>query len=274
MVSTGMVAHRLADLYTVAKAMMPGRDWCWIRAAWYRARHASRPVRNKQARVVNSRELFLYGLELMRRADDEETGSDFQRLVAYRDGLIIALLAARPLRRENLVSIEIGKHLVQRGQSHWLGFEARHTKNRNELDWPVTEGLVPYLERYLSTHRPVLVARHATYGRQGPPAGDHLLVSTRGTALTAHGMYCKFIAATKKKFGHSLNPHGARDSVATTVAIEDPQHVGSTKSLLGHTTWQTSERYYNMAGSMEATMEHQKALLRRRRRATSRRRRT
>ncbi len=271
-VSTGMVAHRLADLYTVAQAMVPDGDWRWIRNGWYRARHASRPVRDKQARVVNSRDLFLHGLELMRRADNTETGSEFKRAIAYRDGFIIALLASRPLRRENLVSIEIGSQLVQRGKSYWLIYDAPETKNRNELDWPFPESLVPYLERYLSVHRPVLVARHAAFGEGRPTAGHHLLVSRFGSPLTAHGMYGQFIATTKKKFGHSVNPHGARDSVATTVAIEDPQHVGSTKSLLGHTTWQTSERYYNMAGSMEATMEHQKALLRRRRQPSSGRR--
>lgn len=260
MVSTGMTAHRLGDLYTVAKALMPAEDWSWIKAAWYRLRHDAKPVKNKAARVVNARDLFCFGIDLMKRADRGEAPSAFFQALAYRDGLMIALLAARPLRRENFVSIKIGTHLVRRGESYWLLLKEHETKNEIELDWPFPEMLMSHLERYLAEYRPILLARHPRFGNGAPAAASHLWVSRYGTPLTAHGLYGQIVDRTKQKFGRSVNPHLFRDAVATTVAIEDPAHVMSTKSLLGHHDVRSSERYYNQARSTEAAFEHQHRL--------------
>ena len=54
-----------------------------------------------------------------------------------------------------------------------------------------------------------------------------------------------------------MNPHLFRDAAATSIAIEDPSHVGSTKSVLGHSSLRTSERHYNQARSTEATAAYQ-----------------
>jgi integrase/recombinase XerD len=266
-VSTGMIAHRIADLYTVAKAMDPACDWSWIREAWYRTSHDAKPVKNKLARLVNARDLHRFGLELMKKAESDQSGSEFQRTLMYRDGLIIALLAARSLRLENFASIEIGKHLARRGEEYWLLHEETETKNEIEIDWPIPQKLIPQLERYLSFYRPKLIERHARFSRGCPPAGDHLWVSRFGGPLTAHGMYGQIIARTQMKFGRSVNPHLFRDAVATTVAIEDPAHVGIIKSLLGHHDARTSERHYNQARATEAVFEHQRRLMALRRKA-------
>jgi integrase/recombinase XerD len=252
--------RRISDLYTIAKVFVPASDWTWIRAAWYRLRHDAKPVKNKAARVVNARELFLFGIDLMKGAQRGDQLSDLFRALAYRDGLIIALLAARPLRRSNFVSIRIGRHLVRRGDDYWLLFTTEETKNEIELDWPFPDKLGAYLQAYQAIYRPVLLARHERFGRGQPHAGDHLWVSRYGSPLTAHGMYGQIIERTKKKFGRSVNPHLFRDAVATTVAIEDPAHVMSTKSLLGHHDVRSSERYYNQARSTEASFEHQQRL--------------
>src|SRR6185503_19890051 len=94
------------------------------------------------------------------------------------------------------------------------------------------------------------------------PAGKHLWVSSFGSALTAHGMYGFITERTKLKFGRSVNPHLFRDAVATTVAIEHPAHVMSTKILLGHHDGRTSERTYNQARTTEASFAHQQRLRR------------
>ena len=72
-------------------------------------------------------------------------------------------------------------------------------------------------------------------------------------------------AETKKAFGHSLNPHMFRDIAATSVAIEDPAHVGVVTRLLGHSSPATAERYYNLAGTIEAVKNWQDEIARRRR---------
>jgi hypothetical protein len=40
-----------------------------------------------------------------------------RRAVACRNELIVALLAAQPLRRRNFVALELGRHLVRAGAS-------------------------------------------------------------------------------------------------------------------------------------------------------------
>jgi integrase len=64
-----------------------------------------------------------------------------------------------------------------------------------------------------------------------------------------------------------MNPHLFRDCAATTIALNDPEHVLITRDLLGHTTLRTAERYYNLARSVEAARAHQKLIRSLRRRA-------
>jgi integrase len=64
--------------------------------------------------------------------------------------------------------------------------------------------------------------------------------------------------------GQPINPHLFRDCAATSVAIDDPAHIGIASRLLGHRTGSTSERYYNQARSVEASHLMQKYLRARR----------
>jgi integrase/recombinase XerD len=86
---------RLQELREAAMVMAPGGNWAWINriASSVRARH--KPARPKRSRLVGAGKLFDLGLELMAGAPKEDT----MRLCAitYRDGLLVAVLAARPL---------------------------------------------------------------------------------------------------------------------------------------------------------------------------------
>jgi hypothetical protein len=59
--------------------------------------------------------LFDLGLELMARAQSEK--ADRRRLITYRDGLLIALLAARPLRIRNLAGLVLDRNVMRRGEA-------------------------------------------------------------------------------------------------------------------------------------------------------------
>ena len=64
--------------------------------------------------------------------------------------------------------------------------------------------------------------------------------------------------------GHPVNPHLFRDCAATNIAIDDPDHIGIVWRLLGHRTPATTEKYYNLAGAVEASRRFQNTLLARR----------
>jgi hypothetical protein len=111
-VATKTVLNYLAAIQTVAKISDPQRDWRWINraASSIRARH--KPARPKRHRLVAVRRLYDLGVELMTNADREKT--KHRRALAFRDGLLISLLAARALRLRNLAGLVLGRTLTRR----------------------------------------------------------------------------------------------------------------------------------------------------------------
>jgi integrase/recombinase XerD len=255
------ILTRLQELHDAAKVMDPCRDWSWIRRIASRVRVNARPARNKAAKIVSSMDLLDLGIALMRRAASEST----LRLAAlmFRDGLLIALIALRPLRRKNLASMTLGQHVVKRGGDWWLSFAGDEMKNDDPLEMPWQDELSTQLETWLSKWRSVLCQRR---GRWAKTIGGALWVSAHGSPLSQDGLYGRFVIHTKRAFGHAINPHAARAIAATTLADVDPEHVRIAATLLGHRTFATTERYYLHGQKLQATRRYQEALLRRRRR--------
>ena len=79
-----------------------------------------------------------------------------------------------------------------------------------------------------------------------------LWTSTRGTHMGDAAITHQVRARTKAAFGAPISPHLFRDCAATEIAISAPEHVQMIRPILGHTTLATSERHYNLAGSLEA----------------------
>lgn len=260
--ASSTAASQIGHLYMAITAMAPERDWRWMRNAELRLRRAATP-KDKRARLVPTDQLFSYGLQLMAEADGATDGHAVDRAKRFRDGLMVALLAARPFRRRNFVSIEIGRHLVREGGSYWLRFAASETKTHQPIEAPFPEVLVPHLERYLAEHRPLLCQCGRNGKRQAKGTRlpiSTLWVSTRGTAMSIGAAYGRIMALTQAKFGRAINPHLFRDAAATLIATEDPEHVYVTRNVLGHTTLKTSERYYTHAKSLEATRRYQERI--------------
>jgi len=186
-------------------------------------------------------------------AAEQATGSaSLLKAVQYRDGFMIAFLAARPIRRSNLVSIRIDHHLVRNGDGWNLNFEAQEIKNRRPLELSFPNGLVPYLKQYLNRWRPVLLQDQQT---------DHLWVTRYGQPLSDDLAYVRITRVTERAFGKKINPHLFRDCAATTIAIEDPDHVRIGATILGHANLKTTERHYNHATSLEAGRQFQDSLI-------------
>lgn len=257
------VVMYLSYLAFALRAMVPSENHGWIREAAARLKAVATPVRRKRHLLVASEDLLRYGRALMIAADCAADLSDFRRATNFRDGLIIALLAARPIRRGNFAAIEIDRHLIREEAGYRLQFDATETKTRVPLEFAIPGELSPFLDRYLAQYRPMLAV--STGHWDGPrtlvPVGARLWVSNYGSAMSAGAVYDRVTKLTKAKFGQPINPHLVRDCAATSTAIEDPDHVRITTSILGHTSLRTSERYYNHAGSLVAMRRHQANLL-------------
>jgi integrase/recombinase XerD len=252
--ATQTLLNRLQELGAVAVVMDPYRDWSWLNRMYSRVRARHRPARLKRPRLVPSQELFELGTDLMARAEEENTAC--ARAMTYRDGLIVALLAARPLRLRNFVGLILDDTLVYRGTEWWIEFADTKTKEAIELPWP--EPLVASLDVYLGHHRGVLAGLRRGSTRL---VGGALWISKTGSPMCREAIYGRITARTRDAFGRSINPHLFRDAAVTSVAIDDPRHVGIVAPLLGHRSPATTQKYYNQARGVEACRSMQNFLL-------------
>jgi site-specific recombinase XerD len=251
--ASATVIARIIELKVMSSIMDPDHDWSWIYrfASAVRTRH--KPARPKRHRLVHIKRLFDLGLDLMAAAETER--SPLRRFKSYRDGLMIAALASRQLRRRNLTGLVLGRTMIRRGKGWWIQIPASQSKTKVLIEEPWPDELVPHLESYLANYRASIAALH------GSRAGDALWLSMYGPPMTADAIYRSIVARTREGLGHAINPHLFRDAAVTSLAIDDPAHVKIARCLLAHRTGSTTERYYNQARSLEASRLMQKSLL-------------
>ena len=178
--------------------------------------------------------------------------------IQFRDGLIIALLATRPLRLKNLTGLALERSLVRRGEGWWIMIPPEETKTHEPIEAPWPEALNTALATYLNACRPILCRLRNRWTR---PVGTALWVSTHGSPMGERALYDVIVGRTKTAFGRSVNPHLFRDCAATSIAIEDPAHVRIASQILGHRSAATTEKYYNQAQAIDAARRYQDFLV-------------
>jgi site-specific recombinase XerD len=261
------VASYMGVLCMTVAALFPGRDWSQLQRAQVRLKKRSSPTRRKKERLVPADQLLQLGLDLIRKAAetlaqpfDPERDRTSRDAAArdFRDGVIVGLLASRPLRVKNLLEVQIGTHLRRSGGSATLQFAATETKTHRPhgMTWP--EVLMPALTRYLAEIRPMLATAtprgHTARSSREPSAS--LWLAQGGTPLSAGGLTTALARHTRRRFGHALTPHLFRDCVATTASNEDPDRSRHAAQLLGHARLRTTERSYIAIDSTTAIAEY------------------
>lgn len=236
-------------VYDAARVMWPDRDWTWLRDAKARLERDVTPP-DKRGRLVDSARLYSLGFALMNGADPRELRH--RGLIQYRDGLIIAILAARLIRRRNLATMRLDVNLMRTGRSFCIVFEPQETKNGKALEFELNDALSEAFDYYLEDIRP-----------RFPGAGTHdgVWPSIKGRPMGDQAIYEQVCKRTLEAFGFPINLHMFRHCAASTIARRDPRHIGISRGLLGHTRLDTAEKYYNMARSLEAGQDHQAAIM-------------
>ncbi|WPZ34045.1 site-specific integrase [Thalassobaculum sp. OXR-137] len=256
-VASKTLAGRIIDLGEAIRVMSPGSDIEWLRRLGRRLSSQITPVRNKHSRIVPIDQLFDLGVDLMERSKHDRGPRPSSASVQFRDGLMIALLAARPFRLRTFWRLRVGRHLRRSGDGYLIQIWDEDAKTGRGDVYPLPQDLPPYVDDYLNRVRPLLLN-----GRDS----DKLWISWAGDDLSECGIHDKIEERTKARFGHAINPHLFRDCAATSIAIEDPEHVRIIKSILGHTSLETSQRFYNQGQSMSAQRDLNRAVLSRRKR--------
>jgi integrase/recombinase XerD len=228
----------------------PEGNWRWLQALRRpldAAERAQRGLRKKQ-RIFASHKLYEAGVQLMEAAGRPTRRSAAACAVDFRDGLVIALLACRPLRIANLAGLRLDYHLTRFRDGYRIDIPAEETKTGQPIEMLFPEALLSALSCYLEMHRPLLL--------QGG-FSDRLWIGRWGSPIKSEKLGLRISEVTERLLGVRVNPHLFRDAAATTIATVDPEHVRMVTPLLGHSTPVTAERYYNQARSIEAGRAHQ-----------------
>jgi integrase len=239
------MATEIHHLRGAFRLICPQTDWSWLLAIAKRM-VATTPKKPPLHNQVTSERLYALGFELMDHAtaqSDAAGRTSKAHAIAYRDGLLIALMAVNPLRRRTAVALRLNSHLVKAGDLWCLAIPATDTKNRRPLDYPIAEQLSARIDLYLNRFRGHL-----------PGADQHngVWASNRGRPISSDALYAAVCKRTEKALGIRVNPHRFRHAAATLLSIHDPANVRCAKDLLGHASFATTEAHYIMAQSRMA----------------------
>jgi integrase/recombinase XerD len=214
--------------------------WSWLFTISKRIKAGGSP-KPEQHHLVTSEVLYCVGIELMDEAlSCGRPRTSWRVQSAFRDGLMIALLASVPLRRRTLAALRIGTHLVRSGSCWELDIPAANVKTRRPLDYPLSAEMSRRVEVYVNEIR----ARTA-----GADTHDYLWASVRGQPMRGQVIYNAVRRRTRKALGFPINLHRFRRAAATFWSVRDPRNVRGVRDLLGHADFATTEKYYIMAHS-------------------------
>jgi integrase len=279
------VHMRILHLGRMLDVMEPGSKPEWFGRVLRKLYAARRPVRDDRARLVPALDLQALGWALLKRAEQQTQRAPHRwsprwRALHYRDGLLILLLGACSLRARSLAALRIGRHLERRGDCWWVVLGHTDTKTRRSaMVLPLPAAFTGAIERYLAQWRPVLLSRQTAYGAVQPVDSGSLWLSKSGKPVTPKG-FNELInrvtrrenelinRVTRRELGRPVNPHLFRKIVPTELAIRDPGHVGIAQVLLGHASYETTDRAYNLARALDAARQVQDTMGALRREAT------
>lgn len=252
------VHQSVRKLHDAARALAPDRDLSWLREIVLDLKVMATPLRpvpfaTADALVMHGRVLQSKGLAL--------TDGDRKATKFLRDGAMIALLAACPLREKNFARLELGRSIKFENSCWWIMLAAGETKSGRADTRTAPNVVVPLLETYLRLARPKLMkaeplaASHDLSTLDGP-----IWFSRFGRPLDEQGLHIVTTSATREAFARPINPHAFRAAAATTASWygADTPHLAS--ALLQHGDPRVTDAHYNRVRTFEATTEFAKLL--------------
>lgn len=257
-VAPASASMMIGALLRMLEALQPGAAVGSLRSAYNHLKTTAVSSRNKGNRIVPASELFDLGIHLM---DTCHTAGPPERHVAtrFRDGLLIAILIACPVRLKNLAMIRLAVHLVFEQRAYRLVFSGQETKTGVPYCADLPGILLPYVDRYLSNHRPVLQLIALPKSRVFDLGGPFWL-DRWGQAMRAAAIRDQIKLRTKEAFGQAVWPHLFRDCAATELVDSAPDEIGLAPDILGHRDLATTKKHYIQASGMSAHRQFQNLL--------------
>lgn len=162
----------------------------------------------------------------------------------------IAILLVIPLRRTNLASIDIFKHLVKNRNGVYLVIPEHETKNRAPINFQIPDFALEIIRWYMIEYRPFLFKGESTAlfpGRDGQPKSPHTLGQQ--------------IKQTVREFlGLEFNIHLFRHAAGKIFLDLNPGNYEVVRQLLRHKSINTTTSAYSGAETRKAGLLYAEVL--------------
>jgi site-specific recombinase XerD len=242
-VSSVTVYGSIYKLRRATEIIAPDHDVSWLRDIENELDFVKQP-QSKMHRLVMAEVLLEAGLTLMTEAEAALHRTPRQRAAAFRNGLMIALLACCPIRLKNFAVLTIGTTLTRVEDTWWIVLSPSETKEKRSDERPVPDILTRYIDGYVARYRTALDPT----GR----AGNALWISRTAQPMSYIGIEKVITDTTYEVTGTRVSPHLFRTSGATTAAIKATATPNLASALLDHRDPKTTQQHYNRASSLSA----------------------
>lgn len=182
--------------------------------------------------------------------------------LAAQTALVIELLFFVPIRRRNLVSLNLNRHVRYqfdgRQKMIFIHIPADEVKNHVPLDFELPIETVELWEAYLERYRPrLLVGADAGWLFPGGKPGEHKAAEQMGRNLSAF---------VRREVGLEFNLHLFRHAAAKLFLEEHPGNYEGLRRTLAHKKMETTANFYAGLETGQATRHFDNTVLTRRRR--------
>jgi hypothetical protein len=187
------------------------------------------------------------GLTLIHEAEHSQTITKLAQATQVRNGLMLAMLGFHPIRRKNFAALEIGRSLVKIRGRWWIVLSAAETKENRADERRVNKLLIPFIDRYLDQHRPVLARS------DNPPSALWLSANDGCSHNRQTGGESVIRMTTLSTVGVSGEPPSVSHLCGLCSAAiygGDNPYLGS--AVLHHTDPRVTLEHYNRATSLTA----------------------
>jgi integrase len=170
-------------------------------------------------------------------------------------GAAIALLQSAPIRRKNLVSLDIETHLLARGDRVYLVIGADEVKNAEPIDFELPRETVAVLAWYIRDYRPVLLAT----------PGPSLFPGEKEGPKNANTLGVQISETVERYLGIAFNTHLFRHAAGKIFLDARPGQYEVMRRVLSHKSIETTTAIYAGAETKSAGAHFASVIAERRR---------
>jgi hypothetical protein len=142
--------------------------------------------------------------------------------------------------------------------SDLIPFSTGETKMQTAIDEPLPEDLHRYLEAFLRTWRPLLLRKARKFG--SVQTHGRLWVDIYDKRMEESTLREFIKRYTREEVGTAIWPRLFRDCLLTSVAVDQPDLMRISATLLGHPSSRTGEKHYNQARMLDDSRRYGTAI--------------